>query len=301
LLEIIPLVLLFALGVPLATVAIGVWSQRPAKPQEAAPARDSHGRAAVIACLLWAVLTALGVWFSLAVDYYPIILSDKAEEIADAFRVLMVLSAPVAALVVAVLAYTMIRRGYDEVPADGPPIQGRGTAPLVWFGVTTALTALVIVYPGLTSLHSVIKSEENPDLVVQVEGLQWTWLVTYPELGVANAREIMLPVDRTVRFEITSRDVLHSFWVPAFLMKVDAVPGLTTTMSLRPTAIASYDLNPTVRLQCAELCGTSHGAMQIPVAVVSQADFDAWVAEHASTAPAGSDQTSLEPAGASAD
>ena len=276
-------VLLFALGVPLLTIAVGYWSEHPRRPRPAsAPAGDSLSQAAIIAGLLWLVMTAVGLWLALAVDYYPVVLSDKGEEIADAFRVLMVFSVPVFTMVLAVLIYTMLRRGYEEVPADGPPLQGKGTAPLTWFVVTSGLTALVIVFPGLTSLHTVAKSEANPDVLVQVEGVQWTWLVSYPELGVENVRELLLPVDRTVRFEITSRDVLHSFWVPAFLMKVDAVPGITTTISLRPTKVGSFDLNPTVRLQCAELCGLGHGTMQIPVAVVSQAEFDAWVKENAS-------------------
>jgi plastocyanin len=100
-------------------------------------------------------------------------------------------------------------------------------------------------------------------------------------LKVDNAREVVLPVDRTVRFDITSRDVLHSFWIPAFLLKIDAVPGLTTTISLKPTETGTFQEDPTLRLQCSQLCGLSHSRMRMPVRVVTQAEFDEWVKSQA--------------------
>jgi cytochrome c oxidase subunit 2 len=193
----------------------------------------------------------------------------------------MVASAPVTAFVVAVLVYAILRRGQGDLPEDGPGLRGKGLVPAGWFVITAGLTAVIMVYPGLTSLNTVLHEEDQPDILVRVEGVQWTWLVTYPELGVSNVRELRLPADRTVRFEITSRDVLHSFWVPAFLMKVDAVPGLTSTLSLRVKSEGSFDMDPTVRLQCAELCGLSHAQMTIPVEVVSKGEFDRWAEETA--------------------
>jgi cytochrome c oxidase subunit 2 len=117
-----------------------------------------------------------------------------------------------------------------------------------------------------------------------VQALQWTWLVAYPDQGIENQVELVLPVDRKVTFNITSRDVVHSFWVPAFLMKIDAVPGHTTTLSLLATEEGDYTDRPLYRIQCAELCGVSHSSMRIPVRVVSQEEFDAWVAEKSATA-----------------
>jgi heme/copper-type cytochrome/quinol oxidase subunit 2 len=114
-------------------------------------------------------------------------------------------------------------------------------------------------------------------VLVKVEGVQWTWLVSYPNAHIDSAREIVLPVDSTVRFDITSRDVLHSFWIPSFLLKIDAVPGMTTTMSLKPSKIGSYDTDPNLRVQCAELCGLSHSRMRIPVRVVTRQEYDDWV------------------------
>lgn len=231
----------------------------------------------VVTGLLWLALTAAGLIVMGRIDYFPSTMSDKGEEIEHAFRLLALLAVPVAALVIVVLFYNVIvHRSKGDPAEDGPPIMGRGAFPMAWFGVTTGLTLLVMVYPGLTSLAKIIDNP-TPDLVVNVEGVQWTWLVSYPQQEVQNAREIVLPVHRTVRFDITSRDVLHSFWVPAFLMKVDAVPGRTTTVTFEPTETGSFQEDSTLRLQCAELCGLSHSRMMLPVRVVTEEEFQAWV------------------------
>ncbi|HXH21166.1 MAG TPA: cytochrome c oxidase subunit II [Dehalococcoidia bacterium] len=278
------LAVLVCLAMPLGIALISRLSERPGP--IARIRRDSHRTAIAIALALWVVLTAAGVWAAASIDYFPVVLSDKGEDIEGAFRALTIMAVPVAALVVTVLVYGIFRRGFQELPGDAVPYEGKGTAPAIWFLATAALTALVIVYPGLTSLHVVTAHEHNPDLTVKVEGIQWTWLVTYPDAGLENVRELVLPVDRTVTFEVTSRDVLHSFWIPAFLMKIDAVPGLTTRLSLKATETGDFSMDPTVRLQCAELCGLSHASMSIPVRVVSGSEFEAWKRERREQAAA---------------
>ncbi len=245
---------------------------------------------------LWLLLAVAGEVLALTVDIYPLARSDKGEEIEKAFRVLVAFAVPVFSLVVSVLAYSMLRYRTSGVPEeDGEPLHGRGAVPVLWFAITAGLTAVVMVYPGLTSLAKVAHVEHNPDLVVKVEGVQWTWLITYPQHDIERTTALILPVDRTVRFEITSLDVLHSFWVPAFLMKIDAVPGKTTRISLRPTVIGSFEADPLLRLQCAELCGLSHSRMTIPVSVVSEEDFEKWVEEEqAGTKPARTSGTTTE-------
>jgi cytochrome c oxidase subunit 2 len=237
--------------------------------------------------VLWLVLTAIGELLAVSIDFYPLPRSDKGEEIEKAFRILVYFAVPVLTMVVSVLVYMVVaRRAGGEPPADGPPLQGKGVVPATWFAVTAGLTFVVMVFPGLTSLGEIVGDDSNPDLTVQVEGVQWTWLVSYPEQGIERSQSMVLPVDRTIRFEITSLDVLHSFWVPAFLMKIDAVPGKTTLVTLRPTEVGSYETDDLLRLQCAELCGLSHSRMMIPVSVVSEEDFAAWVGEKQVAAPA---------------
>ena len=88
----------------------------------------------------------------------------------------------------------------------------------------------------------------------------------------------MLPVDTRIKFEITSRDVLHSFWIPAFRMKIDAVPGRVTEFYVTPNRTGSLTDVSGLRAQCAELCGVGHSQMSLPVRVVDQGEFEALMA-----------------------
>lgn len=252
----------------------------------------------ILVGILWLILAAIGEYLVLTVDIHAAVKSDKGSDIEDAFRILLVMAMPVFTMVVAVLIYMVLRHRASGagVPEDGPAIRGEGAVPVVWFAITAGLTMVVMVFPGLTSLSKVIE-DPAPDLVVDAKGAQWTWLIEYPQEGVQNQRELVLPVDRTVRFNVTSLDVLHSFWVPAFAMKIDAVPGKTTGFTLRPTEVGSFQDDPLMRVQCAELCGLSHGRMTIPVRVMTQQEFDQWLAEAKATptpAPTGGEAQAVE-------
>ncbi|MEE8370348.1 MAG: hypothetical protein V3S00_06240, partial [Dehalococcoidia bacterium] len=223
-------------------------------------------RELVLAGALWAGLTVIGELLAVFVDIYPTPKSDKGEDIDTAFRFLVYAAVPVFTFVVAILIYSVLsHRISDPSEGDGPPIQGRGAVPLAWFGVTASLTLIIMIYPGLIGIPDIVgHDDEEVDLVVEVTGFQWQWQFTYPEqqidiFGSPGAIPIMvLPVGQNVRFDITSVDVLHSFWVPAFRMKLDAVPGKITSFSLRPTEIGTFDDDPLMRVQCAELCGLHH-------------------------------------------
>lgn len=231
----------------------------------------------VYAGILWVVLTAVGEVAALA-DIYPVKASDEADLSDSAFRFLMFLGVPVFTMVVAVLVYSMLRfRVAGEPTEDGPPVRGILGVERAWLAITGGLALLVIVYPGLTGLAE-LREDKPIDLVVQVEGVQWAWTVRYSELGVRARDELVVPVDKRIRFEVTSLDVLHSFWVPAWRMKVDAVPGMTTEVEVTTTKTGSFADDSAFRLQCAELCGLYHARMAMPVRVVSQDEFDAWVA-----------------------
>jgi cytochrome c oxidase subunit II len=241
-------------------------------------------RQLIPALVLWLVLTVVGEVLAATVDFYIVPMSNKGEEIDASFRFLVYMAIPVFTLVVAVLATSVAMRSSVKFPdEDGPPLQGHGPFPMVWVGVTSCLALIIMVYPGLYGIPRVVHQTNNPDVLVKVDGVQWTWLVSYPNENIDGVREIVLPVDSTVRFDITSRDVLHSFWIPAFLLKIDAVPGLTTKLSLKTTKEGSYATDPYLRVQCAQLCGLSHSRMRMPVRVVSKAEYDAWVQEQTGT------------------
>ncbi len=232
--------------------------------------------------VLWAVLTIIGELLAIFVDPFPLTRSDKGEDIEGAFRVLVYMAVPVFTFVVAVLVYSVLRSSTTEFPEeDGPPIQGRGAAPVAWLVVTSGLALMTIIYPGIVGINELFFDDDETELVVEVEAVQWAWIFDYPDQDVSTVNELVLPLDRNVTFEITSTDVLHSFWVPSFLMKIDAVPGKTTEITLRPTIVGSFTTDPLLRVQCAELCGLAHSRMTARVTVMEASEFDLWAAEKA--------------------
>lgn len=121
------------------------------------------------------------------------------------------------------------------------------------------------------------KQGQAPELVVNVTGLQFAWIFTYPDTGVT-AGELHLPTDREVKLNISANDVLHAFWVPEFRVKQDAIPGRQSELRFTPNRVGTYPLI------CAELCGAYHGAMKSQVVVESVEDFDKWIAEQQAVA-----------------
>lgn len=111
-----------------------------------------------------------------------------------------------------------------------------------------------------------------PSLVVNVTGLQYAWIFTYPDTSVTSG-ELHVPIGREVEINMTANDVIHAFWVPEFRLKQDAIPGRQTEIRFTPSKAGDYTLI------CAELCGPYHGAMRTQVVVESQEAFDKWMQE----------------------
>jgi cytochrome c oxidase subunit 2 len=146
--------------------------------------------------------------------------------------------------------------------------------------VTAALAVFVIFNTGMMGVRE-LTANQNADLVVQVEARKWNWTFTYPQQGVTltDASELVLPVNRRIRFEVTSLDVIHSFWIPAFRMKTDAVPGHTGILYATPNKTGSYEDDFNLRVQCAELCGTGHARMRASLRILTQQEFESWLAD----------------------
>ena len=131
-------------------------------------------------------------------------------------------------------------------------------------------------------------------MVVTVTGQQFAWSYEYPQAKgekPVKSTTLYLPKDRPVRFSVKARDVLHDFWVPAFRMKIDAVPGLTTHYRITPSRLGTY---PVV---CAELCGLGHSVMRSTTKVVTPAAFDAWLTKQKAPAGGGEAPAGEEAAG----
>jgi cytochrome c oxidase subunit 2 len=143
---------------------------------------------------------------------------------------------------------------------------------VTWVVISIILVVFLFGY-GLVFYNQIQSASASNVLVVHVNGEQWLWNYSYPQYGDnAYSTTLVLPVNRPVRFDITSTDVQHSFWIPAFAVKQDAVPGQTTHISATPTQLGTYEV------RCAELCGVYHSYMETPVQVVTPDFFDSWIA-----------------------
>lgn len=237
--------------------------------------------------LIWAALTAVGEVLVVASAPFPLppVAAAEGKIVDSAFRVLMMLAVPVFAFVVAMLIYSIPRfRRRGEPSQDGPALRTHGPFIVTWLAITTGLTIFMSIHPGVTGMHALRAGDKvEPDLVVQVEGSRWSWKITYPQRKVTNRDEMVLPVGQHIRFEVTATDILHAFWVPAFRMKIDAVPGKVTTIYATPTSLGAFSTDPGLRLQCAELCGLLHDKMVMPVRVVEAREFEAWLARQPQT------------------
>ena len=146
---------------------------------------------------------------------------------------------------------------------------------------------MVIVHPGYTGLIELRQTKaDEPDLTVNVTGRRWQWSYEYEGRDVSlfsKDEMLVLPNHSLIRFNITAedQDVIHSFWIPAFRMKIDAVPGLTTYMDVNTTEIGPFNDDVNFRVQCAELCGLDHSLMFTRIEVVEPAEFEQWIAEKA--------------------
>jgi cytochrome c oxidase subunit 2 len=230
-----------------------------------------------------AIASAIGIVLALWINWFPADAAKQDKPIDTLYDVLMIVSIPIFVLVMTVILYSAwafrMRPGQEN--EDGPPIHGNTRLEVFW----TAIPAIILV--SLCSyayavLHDIEKTHEN-ELIVKVHAIQFAWSFEYPQADgrpiVSN--QLFLPKDKPVRFDIESEDVLHDFWVPAFRVKIDAVPGITTRLRVTPTRVGIY---PVV---CAELCGLGHSVMRSTAHVLTPTAFDRWLADQRAPAPGG--------------
>jgi cytochrome c oxidase subunit 2 len=161
---------------------------------------------------------------------------------------------------------------------DGPPIHGNTRLEIIWVTIPFVMVTALAIY-GWITLDDLEAKQKN-EMVVNVTGQQFTWSFDYPSEKL-QSKELVLPVNRPIEFKIHTKDVIHSFWVPQFRLKSDAVPGLTTTIRVTPNKAGRYEV------VCAELCGIGHSTMRQFVRVLPASQFDSWVAEQRKAAGGG--------------
>lgn len=217
--------------------------------------------------------TALTYFGMQAIGLLPEAAAVQAQTVDQLFNAHFFMIAFLFSLVFSFVLYSMImfrRKGND--PSAGAFLKGNNKLEIVWTTIPL-LTVLTFAFFGARNLAEARRVDPNA-LEVKVISSQWAWLFEYPDLGV-KSRELYLPVDRQVLLRLTSRDVIHSFWVPEFRIKQDALPGenLVKELRLTPNKIGDYTV------MCAEMCGGAHADMVAPVHVVSQKDYEKWSSE----------------------
>lgn len=200
----------------------------------------------------------------------------------------------ICALVLGLLIWIVIR--YNKRANPTPARFSHNTViEIIWTVVPIGILVVIAIYS--LSLLRDYNNMPSPDVVVKATGNQWFWTYDYPELGVSDVESrllddakdikkaeakhipyllevdnpLVVPVNQVVHVEVTGADVIHSFTVPAFGFKMDAIPGRLNNTWFKATKIGTY------YGQCSELCGKDHAFMPIEVKVVSQADFDKYI------------------------
>jgi cytochrome c oxidase subunit 2 len=239
------------------------------------------------------VASLVGIAIALIIPWFPVSAAESADKIDTVYDVLLICSVPIFVLVMTVAIYSVWRfRARPGDMRDGAPIHGNTRLEIVWVTIPFLMVTALAIY-GWVTLDD-LEAKQPDELIVNVTGRQFTWSFEYPAQKV-EANELVLPKDRPVEFRIHTKDVIHSFWVPEFRLKSDAVPGLTTKIRLTPDRIGRY------QVVCAELCGIGHSTMRQNVRVVAPAAFDTWVSarkEAAAPAPAGGGGGGAKPDGA---
>ncbi len=222
---------------------------------------------------------------------FPEPATPAMEHITEFHNMLLYIISGIVAFVTALLLYVMIR-----FRAKANPTPSTTTHNVLLEVIWTVVPVVILILIAVPSFKLLFFEARNPDpeLTIKVNGHQWNWEYTYPDNGdinftanmiphkdidVAKGQKrllstdapLVLPIDTNIVFEVTAADVIHAFAVPAFGIKIDAVPGRLNTTWARITKAGTY------YGQCSEICGTGHGKMPIEIHAVSKEEFAAWI------------------------
>jgi cytochrome c oxidase subunit II len=199
--------------------------------------------------------------------------SKQAHPVDTLWDVVLIVSVPifVFAQTYVLFAVWKFRMRPGEELLDGPPIHGNTRLEVIWTAIPATLLVGLCTYAYLV-LTDIEQAKANT-MRVRVVGEQFAWTFYYPTGGgkeVASP-QLYLPVNQPVDFTIQSKDVLHDFWVPAFRIKKDAVPGIDVSYRVTTNRIGDFPI------VCAELCGLGHAVMRSDAHVLSRDQFNLWL------------------------
>jgi cytochrome c oxidase subunit 2 len=255
-------------------------SEAGAAPRTGRPERN-HGLWIFVPWVILSLAADLVIWFV----WYPHLPPGRMSNVAGGqqfdIAVLSLCAAPVILFIWIYGAYAIVvwrhRTGDNE---DGPPLHGNNRVSAAWISVTSVLviglfgfgTYQLIVPNGAGGGQgpSPIWKPGRTDLQVQAIGQQWVWTYRYPQFGGFETTQLILPEGAQIQFNVTSLDVIHSFWAYQLGVKADANPGVNNVAFVKPTQLGRFVV------RCSELCGLWHGAMFNYGRVVTPAAFVIW-------------------------
>ena len=255
-------------------------AQQAAAPA-AGPAEPNHGLRIFLIWLPLALAADLLIWFVWGPHLPPGDMSSSAANQQFDIRVMSVMAAPVVLAVLVYSGYSLVAwRTRDGDEEDGPAIEGNSKIQFSWIAVTSVIVLSLFVFgtvelvstngAGAGEGPSPIWKPDGRPLVVQVIAQQWLFTYRYPQYGGFETTDLVLPVGQDVQFNVTSLDVIHSFWAYQLGVKADANPQVNNV------AYTTTEHTGGVTVRCAELCGLWHGAMFDYGQVVSVAAFQSW-------------------------
>ena len=212
----------------------------------------------------------------------PDSVTEQGDDVLGLWRGSVLAGMAVAALVWGLVVWSVLRyrRRNDDLPSQTPeniPIE-------IAYTITPLVIVAVLFGFTVATQERVDASDDDPDLTVEVVGFQWSWEFRYPDQGVVvrsdgvDPPRLVVPVGRTVRFELRTTDVNHAFWVPEFLVKRDLIPNVDNEIDVDVTEAGVW------RGRCAEFCGLEHWRMLFDLEAVPADEFDARLAEVAEAA-----------------
>jgi cytochrome c oxidase subunit 2 len=222
-------------------------------------------------------------------DWFGDAASEERGPIDTLFDVMIVLSCFVFAIVMVMFVYALWKyRAKPGDESDGKPIHGNTKLEIAW---TVIPTIIVLFGAGYSwAVLNDIEAKASDRMPMNVVAQQFKWSFEYPEKMVGSGESALpvtanvmhVPVDRQLDITITALDVLHSFWVPEWGIKRDAVPAADPeNEGIDNQFVVTPDKEGTYSLVCTELCGTGHATMRATVVVESQEAFDQWLDEQA--------------------
>lgn len=276
----------------------------------------------IITLIIGVLITLISLWYGQNNGLMPVAASTDATQVDSIFNLMMTIATGLFLIVEGVIIYCVIKfRRKPGDQTDGPPVEGNIPLEILWTAIPTIIVFVLAIYSfevynNLGGLDPVTSRDAAPQqvamagpghsghlalgigpaldedktvepLVVNVKGIQYAWIFTYPETGIISG-ELHVPKDQPVQLNMEGGDVIHSFWVPQLRLKQDVIPGRETLLAFAANREGAY---PVV---CAELCGSYHGGMKAMMYVDSPDAYQEWVKANAPAQPAG-DEIALKP------